>query len=75
MGARKSIHRNVNYSDIQVLMMVTKTETLRSTLHHNKFTNLDYVFLLPSYSRILIHIYFHAVPLEKQIPNTILHNI
>ena len=42
-----SSHRYVNYSDIQVLMMVTETETL--TLHHNKFTYLDYVFLLPSY--------------------------
>ena len=43
-----SIHRYVNYFDIQVLMMVTETETLTSTLHHNKFTYLDYVFLLPS---------------------------
>ena len=42
-----SIHRYVNYSDIQVLMMVTETETLASTLHLNKFTYLDYVFLLP----------------------------
>ena len=39
-----SIHRYVNYFDIQVLMMVTETETLTSTLHHNKFTYLDYVF-------------------------------
>ena len=54
-----SVHRYVNYSDVQVLMRVTETETLASTLHHNKFTHLDYVFLLPSYSRILIHIYFH----------------
>ena len=38
------IHRYVNYFDIQVLMMVTKTETLTSTLHHNIFTYLDYVF-------------------------------
>ena len=37
MSAR--IHRYVNYFDIQVLMMVTETET--STLHHNKFTYLD----------------------------------
>ena len=34
---------------------------------------LDYVFLLLSYWRILIHIYFHTVLSEKQIPNTILH--
>ena len=54
-----SIQRYVNYFDIQVLMMVTETETLTSTLHHNKFTYLDYAFLLPSYCRILIHIYFH----------------
>ena len=39
-----SIHRYVNYFGIQVLMMVTETETLTSTLHHNKFTYLDYAF-------------------------------
>ena len=39
-----STHRYVNYFDIQVLMMVTETETLTSTLHHDKFTYLDYVF-------------------------------
>ena len=39
-----SIHRYGNYFDIQVLMMVTETETLTSTLHHNKFTYLDYFF-------------------------------
>ena len=37
-----------------------KPKRLTLTLHHNKFTYLDYsVFLLSSYSRILIHIYFH----------------
>ena len=69
-----SIHRYVNYSDIQFLMMVTETETLTSTLNHNKFTYLDYVFLLSSYCWILIHIYFHTVLSEKQVPNTILHD-
>ena len=64
----------VNYSDIQVLMMVTETETFKSTLIHNKFTYLDY-FFLSSYCRILIHIYFHTVLSEKQIPNTFLHDI
>ena len=54
-----SINHYVNYSDIQDLMMVTETEMLTSTLNHHKFTYLDYVFLLPSYCRILIHIYFH----------------
>ena len=49
------IHPYVNYFDIQVLMMVTETETLTSTLNQNKFTYLDYVFLLPSY--IYIYIY------------------
>ena len=44
-----TIHRYVNYSDIHVLMMVTETETLTSTLNHNKFPYLDYVFLLPLY--------------------------
>ena len=43
-----SIHCYGNYSDIQVLMMINETETLTSTLHHNIFTYLDYVFLLPS---------------------------
>ena len=52
-----SIHRYVNYSDIEVLMMVTETETLTSTLHHNKLTYLDYVFLLLSYIYIYIYIY------------------
>ena len=63
-----SIHCYVNYFDIQVLMMVTETETLASTLHHNIFTYLDYVFfLLPSYCRTLsiftfiyIYIYIYA---------------
>ena len=40
----ENIHRYVNYFDIQVLMIVTETETLTSTLHHNIFTYLDYVF-------------------------------
>ena len=45
-----SIHRYVSYFDIKVLMMVTETETITSTLHHNIFTYLDYIFLkLPSY--------------------------
>ena len=39
-----SIHRYVNYFDIQVLTMVTETETLTSTFHHNIFTYLDYSF-------------------------------
>ena len=34
--------------------MVIITETLTSTLHHDIFTYLDYIFfLLPSYCRIL----------------------
>ena len=36
---------------------------------------MDYVFLITSYFWIMIHIYFHTVLLEKQIPNTFLHNI
>ena len=39
-----SVRRYVNYFDIQVLMMVTETETLTPTLHHNIFPYLDYVF-------------------------------
>ena len=50
-----SIHRYVNYFDIQVLMMVTETETLTSTLHRNKFTYLDYVFLLPPHTHTHTH--------------------
>ena len=52
-----SIHRYVNYSDIQVLLMVTETATLTSTLHYNKFTYFDYIFRLPSYIYIYIYIY------------------
>ena len=56
----ESIHRNVNYFDIQVLMMVAvETETLTSILHHNIFTYLDYVFLLSSYIYIYICIYIY----------------
>ena len=67
----RSINRNENYFDIPVLMMVTETETLTSTLHHNIFTYLDYVFFcylhtvgfypyLLSYIYIYIYIYsFH----------------
>ena len=38
-------------------MMVTETETLTSTLHHNIFTYLDYVFFCFILSDF-IHIYF-----------------
>ena len=44
-----TIHRYVNYFEIQVLIILIETETSTSTLHHNKFTYLDYVCLLPSY--------------------------
>ena len=52
-----SIHRYVNYFDIQVRMMVTETETLTSTLHHNIFTYLDYVIFC--YLHIYIYIVIH----------------
>ena len=43
-----------------------KPKRLTSTLHLDKFTYLDYyVFLLSSYCRILIHIYFHTVLSKK----------
>ena len=56
--------------------MVTETETLTSTLHYNIFTYFDYVFLIPSYCRILpiftfiyICIYHHhVVPLTRISP-------
>ena len=54
-----SIHRYVNYFDIQVLMMVTETKMLTSTLHHNKFTYLDYVFLQPSHTHTHTYIYIY----------------
>ena len=54
-----NIHRYVNYFDIQVLMMVTETETLTSTLHHNIFTYLDYV--LGNIQLIKVYIFKHRV--------------
>ena len=54
-----SIHRYVNYFDIQVLMMVTETETLTSTLHHNIYTYLDYVFSATfTHTHTYIYIYY-----------------
>ena len=57
-----SIHRYLNYFDIQVLMMVTKTETLTSTLHHNIFIYLDYVFsatfILSAFNPYLLSLYY-----------------
>ena len=72
------IHRYVNYFYIQVLKMVTETETLTSTLHHHKFTYLDYYVFFSCY---LHTVWFYPYLLsycffgKKQIPNTILHNI
>ena len=40
------------------LMMVTETETLTSTLHHNIFTYLDSVFSATFILSDFIHIYF-----------------
>ena len=54
-----SIHRYVNYFDFQVLKKVTETEMLTSTLHHNIFTYLDYVFSATFILSDFIHIYFH----------------
>ena len=54
-----SIHRYVNYFDIQILMMVTETETSTSTLHHNIFTYLDYVFSATFIIYIYIYIYIY----------------
>ena len=54
-----SIHRYVNYFDIQVLMMVTETETLTLTLHHNIFTYLDNAFFC--YLHIYIYIYIYII--------------
>ena len=39
-----SILRYVNYCDIQIMLMLTETETLTSTKHHNIFTYFDYDF-------------------------------
>ena len=48
---------NMDYFDIQV-MIVTETEMLTSTLHHNIFTNLDYAFSATFiYMYIYIYIY------------------
>ncbi len=57
-----TIHRYVNYFNIQVLKMVTETETLTSTLHHNIFTYLDYVFSAThthTHTHIYIYIYIY----------------
>ena len=64
-----SIHRYVNYFDIQVLMMVTETETLMSTLHHDIFIYLDYVFSVTLYIYIYnlyqVNIYVvHSISLQ-----------
>ena len=56
----KGVAHYVNYFDIQVLMMVTKTETLTSTLHHNIFTYFDYVFSAAFILSDFIHIDFHT---------------
>ena len=53
-----SIHRYVNYFDIQVLMMVTETETLTSTLHRDIFTYLDYIF---SCNLQILYIYIYYI--------------
>ena len=56
-----SIHHYVNYFDIQVLMMVTETETLTSTLHHNIFTYLDYGFYFFCYLHT-VGFYLYLLP-------------
>ena len=48
----------IGANDIQVPMMITETETLTSTLHHNIFTYLDYVFSATFILSDFIHIYF-----------------
>ena len=58
-----NIHRYLNYFDIQVLMMVSETETLTSTLHPNIFTYLDYVFFC--YLHIYIYIYIAYILLTS----------
>ena len=42
-------------------MMVTETETLTLTLHHNIFTYLDYIFSGTSTLSDFIQFYFHTV--------------
>ena len=41
------------------MLMVIKTETLTSTLHHDIFTYLDYIFPATFILSDFIHIYFH----------------
>ena len=53
---------------IQVLMMVTETETLMSTLHHDIFTYLDYIFscnlhTVGFYPYLLSYIYIYILGL------------
>ena len=54
-----SIHRYMKYFVIQVLMMVTETETLTSTLHHNKFTYLDYIFSASHHTHTHTHTHIY----------------
>ena len=61
-----SIHRYVSYFDIQVLMMVTETETLTLTLRHNIFTYLDNVFSATFILSDLIHINFHIIYMYEE---------
>ena len=68
-GKYESKYRYMNYFDIQVLMMVTETETLTSTLHHNIFTYLDYIFsadfILSDFNPyIYIYIYIYIFQLS-----------
>ena len=61
------VHHYVNYFDIQILMMVTETKALTSTLHHNIFTSLDYVFFFCYlHIYIYIYIYIYSTPMHEQ---------
>ena len=62
-----SIHRYVNYSDIQVLMMVTETETLTSTLPHNIFTYLDFFFFFFFTTYLYMYWYYFDSCLELRL--------
>ena len=58
-----SIHRFVNYFDTQVLMMANETETLTSTLRHNIFPYLDYVFSA-TFRSLIVTLYFFKVAIN-----------
>ena len=58
---------------IQVLMMVNETETLTSTLHHDIFTYLDYIFSCYLHIYIYIYIYIYMIIESLRRSSSLMH--